>query len=491
MTIQRAILAASVCGLVLLRAAHAQAPAPSPTPARPPTAKPKPPVPAQPATDSVYEAARAAFEALPEPQRRAIQDSLVWTGDYNAVTAGTFGRRTYESIVAWQRRQGTDPTGILAAQDRAALDAAGEAIRKSLRFTVQADPASGAVIGVPEKLLAKKNPLPRGTRWQSGDGRVTLDTAASPPGGTDLDALFERATAVTAERKVTYKVKKPDFLVVTGETPTGRFYIRHAAGTDGIRGFVMSYDKALTAEVDRLVIAVANSFVPFPEAAPPRDVRPGAALSAGDAKQGTGPSPPFAPPPLPGAAPRPAATGLALGDGRVLTAAAAVEACPTVFAGGAPARPVLRDAGGALVLLETGLQARGVTPPAIRAEPPAVGEALVVVGAEAKGAAVAPGTAGASGVFAPLQPGAGGAPVLDRAGRLVGLVARFPAAPRLVAGVMPPTSYALIPAGTIAAFLAQAGVAGGKAPVTGPQGASLGAAAAPVLGSVVAITCGR
>ncbi|GEO98813.1 hypothetical protein MHA02_12010 [Methylobacterium haplocladii] len=472
--------------MLLVPAAHAQGPAPAL-----PTAKPRPPAPAQPAADPAYEAARAAFEALPEAQRRAIQDSLVWTGDYNAVTAGTFGRRTYEGIVGWQRRQGVEPTGILTVRDRPALDAAGEAVRKSLRFTVQADPASGAVIGVPEKLLARKSPLPRGTRWQSTDGRVTLDTTSSPPGGTDLDALFERATAVTPERKVTYKVRKPDFLVVTGETPTGRFYIRHAAGADGIRGFTMSYDKTLTAEVDRLVIAVANSFSPFPNAAPAPEATPSATLSPGGARPGAGAPAPFAPPPLPGSVARPVATGLALGNGRVLTAAAALETCPSPLIGGAPARLTLRDPTGALALLEGGQHAQGAQPPAIRVEAPASGEALVVLGAEAKGAAVAPGTAGAGSVFAPLQPGAGGAPVLDRSGRLVGLVARFPATPRLIAGVMPPTSHALVPAGTIAAFLAQAGVAPGELAPAHPQGASLGAAAAPVLGSVVAISCGR
>lgn len=492
--IQPVSLAALGWCLVLVPVAQAQ----TPLPARPPVlpaVKSRPPVPAQPAADPAYEAARAAFEALPDGQRRAIQDSLVWTGDYNAVTAGTFGRRTYEGIVGWQRRQGVEPSGILAARDRAVLDAAGEAVRKSLRFTVQADPASGAVIGLPEKLLARKSPLPRGTRWQSSDGRVTLDTTSSPPGGTDLDALFERATTVTPERKVTYKVKKPDFLVVTGETPTGRFYIRHAAGADGIRGFTMSYDKALTVEVDRLVIAVANSFRPFPEAAAPSEPKPGATaattLSLGSAKPAAIPTATISPPPLPGSTARPAATGLALGGGRVLTAAAALEACPNPQIGGAPARTALRDSTGALALLETGQRAQNAQLPALRAEPPASGDALVVLGAEAKGAAVAPGIAGTGSVFAPLQPGAGGAPVLDRSGHLVGVIARFPTVPRLIAGVMPPTSYALVPAGTIAAFLAQAGVAAGKPTPANPQAASLGAAVAPVLGSVVAITCGQ
>ena len=65
-------------------------------------------------------------------------------------------------------------------------------------------------------------------------------------------------------RKITYKLLRPDFFVVTGETATGRFYRRLAAGPDGLRGFSIGYDKALAADLDRLVIAIAASFEPFP-----------------------------------------------------------------------------------------------------------------------------------------------------------------------------------------------------------------------------------
>ncbi len=66
-------------------------------------------------------------------------------------------------------------------------------------------------------------------------------------------------------RKVTYKLKKPDFIVITAETAGGRSYIRYAEGPQGIRGFTLGYDRALAGSVERLVIAVANSFMPFPE----------------------------------------------------------------------------------------------------------------------------------------------------------------------------------------------------------------------------------
>jgi len=460
-------------------------------------ARPKPATPAPAAPDPAFEAARAGFEALPETERRGLQDSLVWTGDYNGVTTGAFGKRSFDGIQTYQTRTGAAPTGLLTPPERAALKREAEEARRAARFKVQPDPASGVVVGVPEALLPKKSAIPGGTRWQSADGRVTLDTKSFPQGETSLDALFERAVAAMPGRKVTYKLKKPDFIVITAETAGGRSYIRYAEGPQGIRGFTLGYDRALADTVDRLVIAVANNFLPFPEDAP-APTAPTAATGPAPRGPASGLAAAPAAPPLPGAQAdaRPAATGLLLGGGRVLTAASALEACTAPRIGGAAARIERRDAAGSLALLSAEGLASGASP-LLRAEPVSEGEALLVLGAQTKGRpSVAPATAAVEGVDAPLQPGAGGAPVLDRSGRLVGLVARFPTAPRLIAGVMPPTRYTLVPGKAVAAFLSESGLPAGagkdaaKDPAKGAA-TTLGGAAAPALDAVVAITCAR
>lgn len=460
---------AGLIALVLGGQAVAQVPPPPP-------AKPKPP---PSAPDPVFEAAKAGFEALPEVERKGLQDALAWTGDYNSVVTGTFGRRTYDALLAYRKRAGSPALGLPDAGQRRAILAAGEAARKAVRFTVKPDAGSGAVLGVPERLLPKRATMPGGTRWQSTDGRITLETKSFVPGETDLDALFERLTAPAPERRVTYKLKRPDFLVATSETATGKSYIRYAAGPGGIRGFTVGYDTALAPDFDRIVIAVANSYVPFPDAAgmaPPASA-PGAILK-----------PPASP--IRGAAP--AATGLVVGPGRVLTSAAAVEGCASPRVAGAPARVVKTDTVHALALLETvSLSKRPPALPSPRDQPVPEGEAIVVLGADGEGGVAAgPGEASAGGahVFAPLQPGAGGAPVFDRSGKLVGLVLRFPAPPRLVAGVVPPARYAVVPGGSVAVFLSENGLGtGGPRPPTAPG--SLGFVAGAFTDAVAAITC--
>lgn len=428
-----------------------------PVPPRPAQPAPKAAPPARPTVpDPAFEATRVAFEALPEAERKAVQDALVWTGDFNAVVSGAFGRRTFDALTAYRTRAGgADP---LEPRGRAALLAAGAAAKAAARFRVAVDPATGAAIGVPERLLSKRTALPAGTRWQSADGRVTLESRAIPPGGETLDGLFDQLTAPLPTRKVTYKLRRPESLVVTAETGTGLSYVRYDAGPQGVRGFLIGYDRALAAEVGRLVIAVANAFEPFPTAA-----APGPAKVAADPPPGAA----AAVPPT-SAAGAEAGTGLAIAPGRVLTAASVLEGCPAPRVGTAPARLIATDPAGLALLEAAGIPAPTRVP--VRTDALAAEEVLIALAPGSDGILAAPATAVAGGVIAPLQPGSAGAPVLDRSGRLVGLVARYPAAVRRVAGIVPPARLALVPAQAVAAFLAGQGIAEAKpVPNSGPS----------------------
>ena len=449
-----------------------------PAPLRPP---PKPPTAGAPA-DPAFETAKTAFEALPEADRKAVQEALVWTGDFNTVVSGAFGRRTFEALKAYQARSGgSDP---LDPRGRGVLLAAGAAARTAARFRVAVDSGSGAILGVPERLLARRTALPAGTRWQSQDGRVTLESRAFPPDTETLDALFEKATAPLPGRKVTYKLRRPDAVVVTAETGPGLSYIRYAAGPQGVRGFLFGYDRTLAPEVDRLVIAVANAFEPFPD---PAGAAPTVRLPAGPgtapAARSAGPPPAaqtVAPLPAASLAPASAAgAGLTVAPSRVLTASALLDGCPLPRIGGAPARVLATDPAGLALLDAPGAPAP--LRPAIHAEssPAEVGVLALAPGVD--GIQAAPGEVHGGSVIAALQPGSAGAPVLDRSGALVGIVARYPAAPRRVAGVVPPARLELVTARAVSAFLAAQGL-----PEAGPRRDGGPGAVAP---AVVGISC--
>ena len=116
-----------------------------------------------------------------------------------------------------------------------------------------------------------------------------------------------------------------------------------------------------------------------------------------------------------------------------------------------------------------------------RTEPVGAEERLIALAPGPDGIQAAPGEARGGDVIAALQPGSGGAPVLDRSGSLVGLVARYPAAPRRVAGVVPPARLPLVPARAVTTFLAAQGLSAAT-----PHRDNGPGAVAP---AVVAITC--
>jgi hypothetical protein len=438
------------------------------------------PAQAQAPSSPEFERARAAFEALPEAERKAIQDALVWTGDYPGTLDGEFGRRTFEAILAFERRARLGADGTLEPQERQALLAAGARARGAVRFEPISDLASGIRIAIPKRVLVKATKRGTGTRYASDNGRTTLDTAA-PPANVELAGLFETLSTSSPQRRVTYRLLRPDFLVVSGEAGGQRFYQRFAVTAQGLRGFTFSWPAA-SPDLDRVAVAIANSFEPAPGAGGIAGV--GGASGVGGTP---GPQPP-AEPQRP-AGPALVANALRLPDGRWLVPAAQVVSCPAAHVAG---RPVPRAVPGAEGLALFPAAGPG-GPVSVRAGPLAEGEAVVVIGFApdhpAPSLGVAAGivrlVAGGPRIEAPLQVGAAGSLVIDRAGALAGVIGPLPRGPRMVAGVVPQATYPLIAVPALAA----AGLTGGEASASGPALAA-GAIAAIWKASVAPVTCG-
>lgn len=433
-------------------------------------------------------AAQASFESLPEAERKAIQTDLIWTGHFNGAASGSYGPLTFRAINALKAPSRGAPDGMLNPAERRALAQAAQAARDAAGFRLIADDKTGARIGIPTKILPKRDVSPTGSRWQSEDGKVTLDTSVTPPGET-LEAVFEKATAPTPNnpsRKITYKLLRPDFFVVTGETPTGKFYRRLAAGPSGLRGFSIGYDKALSGTIDKLVIAIATSFEPFPTGPLP------AATAVASAASALAAGPAVAPVPV--RVTERYGVGLAVADRVAVTAAAALDGCRSLRVSGRAAKLRGSPEGGLALLDVEGGAAFAV--PGLRAEAPAERENLVLVAFgedNGKRAAVAlPGQGVRIGagiaVFAPLQPGQAGAPVFDRQGRPAGLVTGNPSDKVLIAGVAPQRAYAVADSAALQGLIAKAGLTS-QAAAPGPE-LSTGAVVDKVARSVLPIICG-
>ena len=479
-----------------------------------PTASPAP------AADAKLEAQKAAFLALPEADRKAAQDALVWLDFYNGAVDGAFGKRTRDSIVAYQQSVGATGDGVVSARQLEALKAAAQRARAAVDFALIDDRISGVRIGAPLKLLTKLKPSSVDTTLQSGDGSVWLKLTRLPvkPGVADdagLGALYAQMTADAAGRKVGYKaIKAGEFFVVSGEDKGGKFYARFAkAPADwpegpALRGFVFTYPSERAAEFDKLALAVANSFEPFADSATSREVARLDVVSARSPADLTrvatggpalaapvaGPSPGARPTPTPPAAtPTPPpewhATALLVGVGQALTALPA-GACVDLAVGGKPAKLLRADAPTGLTLLGGEF---GPAPPAPTVASGASDLVALSLAPAASGKSTlqaSPGTAAAAGdgaaaIVAALGKSASGAPAFDRQGALAGLVAPIKDEPARVGAVLLAAPHRLIGAEAVARFL--------DLPLAAPSAAapalSVGEIAARERGAVVDVIC--
>ena len=235
------------------------------------------------AQDARLDAQKNAFLAMPEADRKAIQEALGWLGFYNGAVDGTFGKRTRDSIVAYQESVGAATDGTVSPSELEALKAATQRARAAVDFALVDDRISGVRIGAPLKLLTKLKPSSADTTLQSGDGSIVLTLAERAPspaagapakgGGADdvgLAALYAQLAAEKDGRKITYKaLKAGEFFVVAGEDKGDKFYTRFArAPADwpqgaSLRGFTFAYPSERASDFDKLSLAVANSFDPF------------------------------------------------------------------------------------------------------------------------------------------------------------------------------------------------------------------------------------
>jgi peptidoglycan hydrolase-like protein with peptidoglycan-binding domain len=413
--------------------------------------------------DAAMAGQKAAFLALPEAARKAAQDALVWLGFYNGVADGDFGKRTRDAILAFQASTKAPADGALSADELKALLAAAANARDAVGFRILSDPKTGVKIGAPTKLLAERS-----------GAKLDFASSADP----DLSALYARLSAGTPTRKVAYKAMKPDdFFVVSGQEGPQRFYTRfdkNEASNPPIRGFTFTYPATEAAELDRIAIAIANSFDAFPT--------PGGPAKAQGASAAAAPEAPRSSPVPPAASPEPSATALIVAPGEALTALKA-EDCSNPTVGGKPVRFDRTDPATGLAMIAGDFDSRGEAPRFGLLAPD-----LVVLGFA--GPRVAASSASLAGdparpvIVASVESSAGGGPVFDRRGALVGLIAPIAAAPKRIAGVALAAPHAIIAPDAVRAFLGAGESAPGEA---GPL--SAGDIAAREKDSLLAVYC--
>jgi len=397
-------------------------------PAKKEAAKSKKAAPAKAEKKAATDAIAASYGAIPLAERLTIQNDLAWTGDYNGLINGEFTERSIAAVKAFQKRNGGKETGVLNQPERAALSGAAKPKQDAVGWRMVDDPATGARVGVPGKLVPQQTQIIGGTRWASSRAEYSVETFRITQPGTTLSAVFERMKKEPAGRKADYSVLRPDFFVISGLQNLKKFYVRGQLRGDEVRGFTVQYDQAMAGIMEPVVVTMSSAYAAFPG----------------------------------GAAPPPRrkveyASGVAVGPDRIVTSRDALDGCFVVtVAGLGGADRVAEDKASGLALLR--VYGANLKPAALAGENVKGDVTLLGVAdpqAQGGGGAVSAAKARVSDALA-LDPapalGFDGGAALDAQGRLAGIAALKPP---VVAGPAPAqgASATLTPVEAIRNFL--------------------------------------
>ncbi|KWV57523.1 peptidoglycan-binding protein [Bradyrhizobium macuxiense] len=412
-------------------AAHAQMTPPSTLGAKP---KSVTTVPIRPPLQKPEDTANAMAQA----ERLALQSDLAWVGQYNGAITGDVSERMVNAIKEFQKGRGGKPTGVLNPQERGVLADTARRRQENVGWKIVTEPATGARLGIPSKLVPQLTSDASGAKWTSATGTIQVLLTRRKEANPTTASLADREKKEPAGRTIDYTVVKPDFFVLSGMQGLKKFYLRGTFRGDEVRILTILYDQATENTVEPVVIAMSSAFNAFPAGAqigpPPRKtVEYGTGIVVSD-------------------------------DGAVITDRVATDDCIALtIPGYGNADRVAEDKEHDLALLRI-YGARGLKPLDIAGN--ATTTALDITGIadpqnQGGGAAVSSVKASVAqlggGGDAALSPapaiGFSGAAALDSDGRFAGIALLKPVIVAGPANATPPAQAALVPASTVRDFL--------------------------------------
>ena len=212
-----------------------------------------------------------AYAALPEAERLAILADLAWIGGYEAEGSGEFDARAIAVIKAFQKRNNGKDTGILTPAERELLATEAQSRGESVGWKLIEDPATGASLGLPAKLVPQAGASRSGSSWSSAQGQIRIETFRLAEAA--LPALFEDEKKAS-QRRITSSALKSDSFTISGTQGLKNFLERAEARGSEVRGITILYDQATKGIMGEVAVATASAFHGFPDlAAPPPGMR--------------------------------------------------------------------------------------------------------------------------------------------------------------------------------------------------------------------------
>ncbi len=207
----------------------------------------------------------AAAAAVPGAVHRAAVKKPAVKKSHIAATAAAHVEQTgsvRHRKGAKAKRDKDSDSDILATLERGSLAAAANFPGEAVGWRLIEDPATGAYIGLPEKLVPHAGASRTGSRWTSAQGQIQIETFRLTEAA--LPALFDEEKKAS-RRQVASSALKPDSFAIVGIQGLKNFVVRADARGSEVRGVSILYDQATEGIMGRVAIAIAHAFSGFPD----------------------------------------------------------------------------------------------------------------------------------------------------------------------------------------------------------------------------------
>jgi hypothetical protein len=202
----------------------------------------------------------SAYATMPLAERARLQYDLAWTGHYTGLIDGTVTDRTVTAVRAYQKDAGHRETGVLSAAEREALAESSKARQERVGWRMVEDRATGAHVGLPAKQVPRQSRARRGTRWQSAQGQVQVETFRIREPGATLASVYEEEKK---NRALSINLSRNGMFFLSGLQGLKKFYVRAEVRDLEIRGITILYDQATEGVMDPVAVVMASAFSPF------------------------------------------------------------------------------------------------------------------------------------------------------------------------------------------------------------------------------------
>lgn len=212
---------------------------------------------------------RVWFEQLSPEERTATQTDLILLGHYEYLVDGKFGQGTFDAISAFQRSQGSQPTGVLSSSERQRLRDLARDVDSRFGIELVSDAEARVAMMIPGRLLSIRSATGTGTSYVSEDGEISLETMHSALTEHSFEDLFEAMTAPDPERIVTYRSFGSGRFVVSGQIGDYSFYTMFVSAGDEAIGYSLAWGQTYETVGPIASIYLASNFNPLSNLPPP------------------------------------------------------------------------------------------------------------------------------------------------------------------------------------------------------------------------------